>query len=146
MEQEYPEDGTTFGCATIYGALLMLTGIVVAVYVLLDGVPLSVADVLGGEVVMTTSVLVAALVTVAVGAGLWYEQLWARVLVLFLHVLAALLGLGVALLPLVAGANGGPVLAGLATPATALMGVVVNVVIVAWLWRSWQPEDDEHEP
>lgn len=141
MEQEYPDDGKTFGCAVIYGALLALTGIVLAAYVLLDGVPASVATAMGGEGAVTAIVLLGSLTAVVVGAGLWYEMAWARRLVVLLHSLGALLGIGVALLPLV---SRGPALSALATPATALMGVVVNVVIVAWLLRKGEPEDGDN--
>lgn len=139
MEQEFPEDGKRFGCGVIYGFLLALTGIVLAAYVLLDGVPAPMAATLGTKEMVTITVLLVGAVAVTVGIGLWYEQAWARGVVILLHGLGALLGLGIAFMPLV---SGGRVASGLVTPATALMGVVVNVVIIAWFWRDWEPEDE----
>ena len=139
MEQEYPEDGKKFGCTVIYGILLALTGIVLATYVLLDGVPASMVAALGAEEMVPATVLLAGAAAVAVGVGLWYAQLWARGVVILLHGLGALLGLGIAFMPLV---SGGRARYGLVTPATALMGVVVNVVIIAWFWRDREPEEE----
>lgn len=139
MEQEYPEDGKKFGCAVIYGMLLALTGIVLAAYVLLDGLPAPMATALGAKEMVTIAVLLAGAVAVTVGIGLWYEQVWARGVVILLHGLGALLGLGIAFMPLV---SGGRARYGLVTPATALMGVVVNVVIIAWFWRDREPEEE----
>ena len=141
MEQEFPDDGSVSGCALVYGVLLALAGVVLVVYILLTGLPEPVAAAVGGERAIEVPLIVLGLGAVGIGAGLWRGQEWAWWLILLLHSLAALLGLGVALYPLIAGEIGGRPLSGLATPATALLGVVVNIVIVAWFWKIRAGED-----
>lgn len=142
MEQEFPDDSSTPGCAVVYGVLLALAGIVLVAYVFLTGLPAPVEAAVGGVGATNLTVILLGLAAVGVGAGLWQEREWAWWLILLLHSLAAVVGLAMALLPLVADEIGGRPLPGLATPATALMGVVVNIVVVAWFWRERAGEDE----
>lgn len=141
MEQEFPEDDSVSGCALVYGVLLALAGIVLIAYVFLTGLPAPLEAIVGREGTVEGPLILLGLAAVAVGAGLWWGQAWAWWLILIVHSLGALLGLGVALLPLFIDEIGGRSLSGLATPATALMGVVVNIVIVGWFWKNQEEEE-----
>jgi hypothetical protein len=142
LEQEYLDDDGLSGCALIYGMLLAFGTLTIAVYVLLTGIPPQVARALGGAPIAAGVILLSVLLALVVAAGLWRGQVWARWLVFLLHSAGALLGLGVALLPLFLARDGGRTVVALASPATALMGVVVNIVIVAWFWRNRDTRDE----